>query len=81
MNPVHHLMLKGQEFYMCAMHMNPRGVRDVVEEARPIVDSLKASGKTFEEVVDEMSELAGCRPNLETDKFLEHVRAMFEAKP
>jgi hypothetical protein len=72
------LLEKGGEFYLCAQHLHMRGMSDVIDECKPIVADLIASGKTFKDVQDYFEEAAGDPVDFEKDKFTSLIRDMFE---
>lgn len=74
------LTQKGVEYYECALHFHPRGMRDVLEEARGIIKTLKAEGKTFDGMQQWIRENydADFDYTKESDPFMDQLKVMWE---
>jgi len=77
--PISQVMLKGVEYYQCAAFVNIRGVNHVLNETRPLVETLKSEGRTFEELVSFVETRTNTKVTLEKDSFLQEVKQMFES--
>lgn len=71
------LILKSQEFYLCALRVNYEGMKQVINECHHLVQDLIKEGKTYDDVIAFIESVAQKKVNPQ-DVFLAEIKELFK---
>lgn len=76
-NPFQPLIMKAGEYFQCARHLNLRGLADVVEECKVMVEAHKLEGRTFDDFIAGITELAQGHAPPADDPWIKVIKQAF----